>query len=136
MEDVFIEARVAIMLRTARAALGITQQKLADSLEIQKSTLARIEKTDIEAGSSFVLSAFEFFKQSGIAIEIYEQDGSMVFKMNKAAVTKAALDFEDANLRRSDRLRRLENTPTNKPRNNKHISVTEMLKLGILDPNN
>ena len=54
MENTIEGAKIAVVLRAARAAIGWNQQQFADKMGVAKSTVARIETLDMAQGPTFL----------------------------------------------------------------------------------
>lgn len=84
--DIF-PAKIALILRTARAALGINQQELAELVGVTKVTIARIETLETPMKADTFLRALELFRSHGIKIYFHSGDNMQI------EVTPEALDF-------------------------------------------
>jgi len=86
----------------ARAAVGWSQEELAQKLGVAKTTIARIETGD------GILSAEQYFKlerlynKEGLSIRILLAD-EVTVSANEMALSQAQARLADAGLRRSDR---------------------------------
>ena len=70
MENAFDNGKIAVAIRTARAAAGWNQQEFADLMKVAKSTVARIETLEIAAKGDFVMRAMRLFRESGIDVDL------------------------------------------------------------------
>lgn len=94
--------KIAVTLRTARAALGINQQELADQLQIPKSTLARMETLEMQPRADIYMEALKFFRDSGIELDsIYSDD--VIVRITPTSLAHAKKLLDDESKRRSDR---------------------------------
>lgn len=94
--------RIAVALRTARAALGWNQQEFADKMQVAKSTIARIETVETAPKADFLTRAMRLFRESGVTVDlIYDSDITVAIKPEAIGVATGRL--EDELLRRSDR---------------------------------
>lgn len=81
-------AKIAIILRVGRAALGISQADFAELLGIAKSTLARAETVVAPLKTDSYLKALKFFKEGGVQIDMLASDDIEI------AVTPVAMQNE------------------------------------------
>lgn len=93
--------KIVVFLRAARAALGWTQTELAEKLEIAKTTLARIETSEMAAKGELVARAIRIFKDHGIAVEPFYDD-FIRFSIEPEALSEARSRLENVHMRRSD----------------------------------
>ncbi|MBU6993424.1 helix-turn-helix transcriptional regulator [Ferrovum myxofaciens] len=94
--------KVAVAMRTARAALGINQQELADDLGVAKSTIARIETMEMQPKVDLYLKALKYFKEAGIDVDSIYSDNITVNISTKALNTSKQY-LMDEDKRRSDK---------------------------------
>jgi len=97
-----LNGKVAVAIRTARAAAGLNQQEFADLMDVAKTTIARIETLEMKATAEFILHAVYFFKTVGIEVDMHDYYG-LVIKVSNQAINTAVSALEDVNNRRSDR---------------------------------
>ena len=97
-----LNGKVAVALRSARAAAGINQQEFADLMGVAKTTIARIETLEMKATAEFLLQAVYLFKTVGIEMDMHDYDG-LIFKVSNQAINTAVSNLEDVNNRRSDK---------------------------------
>jgi transcriptional regulator with XRE-family HTH domain len=77
------EVKISVILRAARAALGISQTDLANELEVSQSTIARCERGVGPLPSRALLRAMRFFSAYGIDISgVLEDEPSLCFSEN------------------------------------------------------
>ena len=95
-------AKAAVTIRAARAALGISQQELADSLGLSKSTIARIETLEMQPKFDVYVGILAFFKREGIEIPQTLNDG-VVMQISPKALDTAKRFLDDETKRRADR---------------------------------
>lgn len=100
--DLHESGKIAVALRTARAAAGWNQAEFALLMGVAKTTVARIETLEMSARAEFISKAMRLFREAGIDVDLYEPD-SIPIKIKAAAVEKAIADLHDINKRRSDR---------------------------------
>jgi len=98
----FDNAKLAVALRTARAAIGWNQQEFAELMGVAKSTVARIETMEMAARGDFILKAVSLFKKAGINIELFSE-GFISIQASDKAIQSAATYLQIADNRRSDR---------------------------------
>ena len=70
IDNLFDNGKIAVAIRTARTALGWSQQELAERLRVAKSTVARIETLEMAARGDFVIKAIQLFRQAGVEIDL------------------------------------------------------------------
>lgn len=117
IEDDMENLKIAVALRTARAAAGINQQELADALNVEKSTIARIETLEIQPKAETYMKALKYFKGIGVDVDsIYSND--IIVKITQKSLLTAKGLLADDSKRRSDRktTRVLEPPPNMEPR--------------------
>jgi transcriptional regulator with XRE-family HTH domain len=102
MENVFDNGRIAVALRSARTALGWSQQEFADHMGVAKSTVARIETMEMAAKGDFLMKALRLFREAGVEVDLYAQ-GALSLRISEAAVGLAIEALQDSTKRRSDR---------------------------------
>ena len=94
--------KIAVVLRTARAAAGINQQELADLLDVEKSTIARIETLEIQPKADIYMKALKYFKGIGVDVDsIYTDD--IFIKITQESLLNSKSLLADESKRRSDR---------------------------------
>jgi transcriptional regulator with XRE-family HTH domain len=93
--------KLAVAIRTARAAIGWNQQEFADLLDTAKSTIARIETLEVKPSAAFLLNAIDLFKKHGINISFFDETLSIT--LSEVALLEAETLLLDDNNRRSDR---------------------------------
>ena len=93
--------KIALALRSARAAVGWNQQDFADRMGVAKTTIARIETLETGAKGDFILKAIRIFKDAGVEIDLHSETLSM--KIEAAAISNAVQALNDETQRRSDR---------------------------------
>ena len=97
-----LNGKVAVAIRTARAAAGINQEDFAQMMGVAKSTIARIETLEMKATAEFLLDCVYFFKTVGIELDMHDYN-ALVIRVSNEAINSAAAKLEDFNERRSDR---------------------------------
>ena len=94
--------KIIVALRSARTALGWTQQEFADKMGAAKSTIARIETMEVSAKADFLMQALRLFRESGIQVELLESD-KVVITVEMAGLQEAQSRLTNEQMRRSDR---------------------------------
>lgn len=97
-----LNGKIAVAIRTARAAAGINQQDFSEMMGVAKSTVARIETMEMKANADFLLNCLYFFKSIGIELDMHDYD-NLVIRVSNQAINTAASNLEDVTKRRSDR---------------------------------
>ena len=95
-------AKIAVALRTARAAAGWNQEEFARYLGVAKTTVARIETLEMSARAELLNKAMRLFRNAGVDVDLYNLDAVLI-RINGTAITQAIVDLQDVNKRRSDR---------------------------------
>ena len=94
--------KIIVALRSARTALGWTQQEFADKMGSSKVTIARIETMEVAAKAEFLMQALRLFRESGIHVEMLESE-KVVITVEKAGLQEAHARLTNQQMRRSDR---------------------------------
>jgi transcriptional regulator with XRE-family HTH domain len=102
MESKIKGAKIAVLLRAARAAVGWNQQHFAERMEVAKSTVARIETLDMAPRADFFLKALELFEENGVRVEIGKSD-KIIIEISELCFINTLADLADTSKRRSDR---------------------------------
>lgn len=94
--------KIAVAMRTARAAIGWSQQEFAELMDVAKSTIARIEMLEVSPRADVLLQAMELFDRAGLQVDFFKSENLTI------VVTAHALDDAETRLmndalRRSDR---------------------------------
>jgi transcriptional regulator with XRE-family HTH domain len=97
-----INGKIAVAIRTARAAAGINQQDFSEMMGVAKSTVARIETLEAKATAEFLLDCVYFFKSIGIELDMHDYD-NLIIRVSNQAINTATGSLEDVTKRRSDR---------------------------------
>jgi transcriptional regulator with XRE-family HTH domain len=97
-----LNGKVAVAIRTARAAAGINQEDFAQMMGVAKTTIARIETMEMKATAEFLLNCVYFFKSVGIEVDMHDYD-NLIIRVSNQAINTAASNLEDVTKRRSDR---------------------------------
>lgn len=102
MENTFDNGKIAVGLRTARAAAGWNQQEFAERMGVAKSTVARIETLEMAARGDFIIKAIRLFRDAGVDMDLSEPD-EIPIKVSKSGLYTAIAALGDQTKRRSDR---------------------------------
>lgn len=102
IENSIENVKIAIAIRTARAAIGWNQQEFADKMGVAKSTVARIETLEMGAKADFLIRAIQLFRQAGVEIDL-AGSATIQLDVGQAAILGAIAALEDESKRRSDR---------------------------------
>jgi transcriptional regulator with XRE-family HTH domain len=100
--DKLESAKIAVALRTARAAIGWNQEEFAQLMGVAKTTVARIETLEMSARAEFISKAMRLFREAGIEVDLYESR-ELPIRISLNAIAKSLDDLKDENKRRSDR---------------------------------
>lgn len=94
--------KIAVALRTARAAIGWNQQEFADAMGVAKSTIARIETLEVSPKAELLMRAMELFGNAGLEVDFFKSENLTVV-VTSQALDRAEIRLMDEALRRSDR---------------------------------
>ena len=94
--------KIAVALRSARIALGWSQQEFADKMHVAKSTIARIETLEMIPKADFLTLALRMFRDAGVVIDLLYSD-KVVFTVESTALQEAQWRLNSEQKRRSDR---------------------------------
>lgn len=102
MENALDNGKIAVGLRTARAAAGWNQQEFADLMGVAKSTIARIETLEMAARGDFIIKAIRLFRDAGVDMDLSDPD-DLPIRISGASISSAISSLSDQTKRRSDR---------------------------------
>ena len=102
MENAFDNGKIAVAIRTARAAAGWNQQDFADLMKVAKSTVARIETLEKAAKGDFVMRAMRLFREKGIDVDLMAPS-DLPIRISDFAIADSIDAMKDETNRRSDR---------------------------------
>ena len=88
MQEVYERVKIAIALRMARAAIGWSQDELAERLNFAKTTIARAETMDGGLRIEQLAIVAQFYKSYGVEID-FLMGAEVTVKMTSQGVTKA-----------------------------------------------
>ena len=94
--------KIAVALRSARSALGISQQELADLLDVSKITVARVETLEAPLKASIYLRAIKLLAERGVEIDALSSE-TLVINIQPNAIESALARLQNSEMRRSDR---------------------------------
>jgi transcriptional regulator with XRE-family HTH domain len=94
--------KIIVALRSARTALGWTQQEFADNMQISKTTIARIETMEVSPRADFLMNALRLFRESGVQVDLLDAE-KVVVTIEKTALDEAQNRLSNEQMRRSDR---------------------------------
>lgn len=101
-QEIVENAKIAVAIRAARAAIGWNQQEFADKMGVAKSTIARIETLEMGAKADFLIRAIQLFRQAGVEVDL-AGDATIQLDVGQVAILGAIAALEDGSKRRSDR---------------------------------
>ena len=102
MQELYEKVKIAIALRMARAAIGWSQDELAERLNFAKTTIARAETRDGGLRTEQMAIVAQFYKSHGVEIA-FLMGTEVTVKMTSQGVTKAMERLLDMSSRRVDR---------------------------------
>jgi hypothetical protein len=102
MQEVYERVKIAVALRMARAAIGWSQDELAERLNFAKTTIARAETMDGGLRIEQLAIVAQFYKSYGVEID-FLMGAEVTVKMTSQGVTKAMERLQDMSSRRIDR---------------------------------
>ncbi len=102
MENTLDNGKIAVAIRTARAAAGWNQLEFAGYMGVAKSTVARIETLEMAAKGDFLIKAIRLFREAGIQVDLYT-NGDLPIRITDLAIAAAVDALNDDSKRRSDR---------------------------------
>lgn len=83
----FDNARVAVAMRAARSALGMSQDDMADLLEMSRPSIYRLESFKMNVKGSSMIRALTFFHEHGIGINLYD-DNKLTISINNETIQR------------------------------------------------
>ncbi len=94
--------KIAVVLRTGRAAIGMNQQELSDKLGVAKSTVARAETLEMPIKADLYFKALRIFSEHGVKIDSMYSDGIDI-SIAASGLQEAKNRLSDDSRRRMDR---------------------------------
>lgn len=110
MENLFDNGKIAVAIRSARAAAGWNQQEFADRMGVAKSTVARIETLEMAAKGDFLIKAMRLFREAGVEVDLHSE-GGLSLQISDQTVAAAVDALQDETKRRTDRKPSSADTP-------------------------
>ena len=102
MSDSLENIKIAVAIRTARTALGWSQQEFADRMGVAKSTVARIETMEMSTKAEFLTKALRLFQQTGLTIDLLQLN-ALNISIIEPGLIEAQDRLKNDAMRRSDR---------------------------------
>lgn len=102
----YINAKIIVALRAARAAIGWNQEEFSKKLGVAKSTVARVETLEMVPRGDYVVRAMQLFRDAGIEIDLYSEE-SVPMTIGQKAINEAVQRLQDPEKRRIDRTGRI-----------------------------
>lgn len=102
MQDTLDDIKIVVALRTARVAIGWTQQELATRLKIAKSTVARIETMEGGIRADLLSAIVREYKKAGVELDFLFSD-EVKITISPLALQLAKAQLTSQENRRSDR---------------------------------
>lgn len=91
-----IRCKLAVALRTARAAIGWTQSEVADYVRLPKQALPRLERALQNISADYLLMLVNFYAERGVQI-IYVEESFVRVEINDKALACARQRLEEKN---------------------------------------
>lgn len=102
MSKVFDQTKIVVALRTARAALGWSQEEAATKLDIGKSTIARIETMEGGTTAETLSAMVRAYNQAGVRLDFMFSD-EITVTISRDAINNATTRLSNEEHRRTDR---------------------------------
>ncbi|QDX82074.1 hypothetical protein B9N43_12950 [Denitratisoma sp. DHT3] len=96
------KVKLAVALRTARAAVGLSQEELATHLGMAKTTIARMETLEGGLRAEQLAAIVRLYKTQGVELE-FMLSNEVVVRVDADGLVAAQRRLLDQNLRRADR---------------------------------
>lgn len=90
--------RLSLVMRMGRAALGVTQQELADELGVAKSTVARNETLEMAMRADTLVRLLRLLESKGITTNVFDEKDSLVINISKEGLDGLAPPSHDGPL--------------------------------------
>lgn len=104
MQEELDRIKLVVALRSARAAVGWSQEELAQRLGIAKTTIARMETLEGGLRADQLAQIVRLYKSVGVSIDFMLGD-DVVIRVDPVAQREAQARLQNEELRRSDRKR-------------------------------
>ena len=105
MQDNMDTIKLVVALRCARAAVGMSQEEMADLVGIPKTTLARVETMEGSLRADQLSRILRLFRDLGVDLEFLYSD-EVELRVTIKGLQSANSRLLDENRRRSDRKQR------------------------------
>ena len=105
MQDNLDTIKLIVALRSARAAVGMSQEEMASLLGIPKTTLARVESMEGSLRVDQLSKILRLFKELGVELDFIYGD-EVELRVTVKGLQTANSRLLDENRRRSDRKQR------------------------------
>ena len=102
MEKEFDRAKLALAIRAARAASGLTQKEFAAKIGLATTTLARLEVMDSDISAILLIKFINYFKDLGIDVDLFT-DNKVSFTLTEEAISAFSDKMNNVNNRRTDK---------------------------------
>jgi len=102
VQELSHQIKLSVALRVARTAMGWSQDEMAQSLGIAKTTLARAETAEGNLSTAQLSQILSLYKANGIEVE-FMLGNDLSLKVSESGLLKAQSKWLDASSRRSDR---------------------------------
>lgn len=93
---------IAVALRMARAAVGWSQEELANKLGTAKTTIARAETGEGNLSAQQYFQIERLYSEEGVSLSVLKTD-SVIVTVSEKALERAQQRLSNMDLRRSDR---------------------------------
>lgn len=94
--------RIAVAIKVARTAIGLSQLELAELIGVSKITLARVETLESTLKAESYMQALRVFKERGVYIDPISTD-SIHLEITLGCLKTVLDDSKDESKRRSDK---------------------------------
>jgi len=105
MQENLETIKLIVALRCARAAVGMSQEEMANLLGVPKTTIARVETMEGGLRADQFTKMMRLFKDLGVSLEFMYSD-EVELKVTVKGLETASARLADENRRRSDRKQR------------------------------
>lgn len=94
--------KIALLIRVARAAVGMSQVEMAKLLGISKVTLARVETLETPLNANVFMTAIREFEKLGLNVDSFYGE-NITLTVQRECIDRALANLKDDSQRRSDR---------------------------------